>query len=915
MEVPRNEARCGRVWDCDRCKLKGDKMCYQHSISYLFPVIKHNVSAESGIIQENNGQKPITVHSKEDQIGSKKNEEDDEETKRFVAENAEEEIGKEVDLNKCTPGVCENGPERKERAAQKALSVKLKDILKKIKKKKEQQNAGKIPIKGKKGRRESGISRKRGRKIAEKGGKFAHSVEGFGSGVEKKRRKCDDGNDALLVEDGEEEEGGGGGKRRKIKDLGKKVDLPLVGRRRSYLRRSNIDSTMCHQCHRSDKGRVVRCSKCQTKRYPQMTEEQIALACPICRGNCNCKTCLRMDRPMKNQLKDGFEFRQEVKIDGSKFLLRTILPFLKQFNQEQTTEKEIEAKAQGVLVSEVVLHDAIYRAEERYDLCLTCCREVRAGQMQGCEEVMMENGDRDIQYLHGIKALARPKKPTNVYNAPAKSVEKARSKRAHAQSQRNTGGKDAPARSKKIVAVYSSDSHLNDKKMAEIDWKADNKGAIPCPPPNFGGCGGALLELRSILSDGWVSELLKKAEQTVTKWEHEISPLASEECLSSESDVGCESMLRKCASREGSNDNLLYSPDAREIQHRDLKHFQWHWGLGEPIIVRSVLNSNTGLSWEPMVMWRAFREVGHKLSNVKAINCVDWSEVDLSAHQFFKGYSKGQLGGTKWPAILKLKDWPTDGNFEQRLPRHSAEFIRVLPFKEYTHPRNGVLNLAAKCPTLKPDLGPKTYIAYGSSQELGFGDSVTKLHCHLSDVVNILVHTTEVPLHLDRSVRPTENLEGSGHDNGGALWDIFRREDVLKLHDYLKGHYREFRHIHCSPLNKVIHPIHDQTFYLTEEHKLKLKEEFGIEPRTFVQKLGEAVFIPAGCPHQVRNLKSCIKVALDFVSPENVHECIRLTEELRSLPRNHSAKEDNLEVRKMIVHAVEQAVNDLEAKH
>jgi len=29
----------------------------------------------------------------------------------------------------------------------------------------------------------------------------------------------------------------------------------------------------------------------------------------------------------------------------------------------------------------------------------------------------------------------------------------------------------------------------------------------------------------------------------------------------------------------------------------------------------------------------------------------------------------------------------------------------------------------------------------------------------------------------------------------------------------------------------------------------------GIEPWTFEQKLGEAVFIPAGCPHQVRNLK------------------------------------------------------------
>jgi hypothetical protein len=29
----------------------------------------------------------------------------------------------------------------------------------------------------------------------------------------------------------------------------------------------------------------------------------------------------------------------------------------------------------------------------------------------------------------------------------------------------------------------------------------------------------------------------------------------------------------------------------------------------------------------------------------------------------------------------------------------------------------------------------------------------------------------------------------------------------------------------------------------------------GVEPWTFIQKLGDAVFIPAGLPHQVRNLK------------------------------------------------------------
>jgi len=154
----------------------------------------------------------------------------------------------------------------------------------------------------------------------------------------------------------------------------------------------------------------------------------------------------------------------------------------------------------------------------------------------------------------------------------------------------------------------------------------------------------------------------------------------------------------------------------------------------------------------------------------------------------------------------------------------------------------------------------------------------------MSDAVNIMAHT-----HYQKGEERGRSREGPvpaddawGH--GGAVWDIFRREDSEKLAEFLRKHAAEFRHgNNAARVCGDGHPIHNQECMLTQRHREMLKEEYGVEPWTFEQYEGEAVFIPSGCAHQVRNLRSCLKVAIDFVVPETVEHALQLRADLRRL--------------------------------
>jgi lysine-specific demethylase 3 len=70
----------------------------------------------------------------------------------------------------------------------------------------------------------------------------------------------------------------------------------------------------------------------------------------------------------------------------------------------------------------------------------------------------------------------------------------------------------------------------------------------------------------------------------------------------------------------------------------------------------------------------------------------------------------------------------------------------------------------------------------------------------------------EISITLEEKEDGVPFVEGN-QPEGGALWDIFRREDVNKLQEYLMKHSGEFRHYNYEPVKQVISSVN----YLTLE--------------------------------------------------------------------------------------------------
>ncbi|KAI0347428.1 hypothetical protein BDW22DRAFT_1351863 [Trametopsis cervina] len=286
---------------------------------------------------------------------------------------------------------------------------------------------------------------------------------------------------------------------------------------------------------------------------------------------------------------------------------------------------------------------------------------------------------------------------------------------------------------------------------------------------------------------------------------------------------------------------------------------------GDPLVVTDVLHKFK-LQWTPEYFITKYGS-----QSCLILECQHDQNKRITVGEFFSMFGQYQDRRECW----KLKDWPPSTDFKTAFPELYDDFANATPVPNYVR-RDGVLNVASHFPSnaIGPDLGPKMYNAMASFETQG-SKGTTRLHMDMADAINIMLYTATAP-------------DGSP---GTAAWDLFKADDTAKIRKFLRKKFKgQYQH----------DPIHSQQFYLDTQLRQELYDDFGVISYRVYQRPGDAVFIPAGCAHQVCNLADCIKVACDFVSPENIERCETLTKEFREQNQSMAWKEDVLQLRNMM---------------
>ncbi|KRY89399.1 Lysine-specific demethylase 3A-B [Trichinella pseudospiralis] len=358
---------------------------------------------------------------------------------------------------------------------------------------------------------------------------------------------------------------------------------------------------------------------------------------------------------------------------------------------------------------------------------------------------------------------------------------------------------------------------------------------------------------------------------------------------------------------------VLQEPD----NERNILYFRKHWRNALPVLVQNV--KTTSEYWRPSFFRQQLRSGAseHDLLDCRSGELL----YDVPYLKFWNGFDDRRKrmrdSDCNTTRHLKFKEWPANNTLPRVLPSACADFYSATPMPSYVHLKNAAFNLASYLPdSIKPNLGPKLCIAYEMFPNMNA--ATTNLHSEVTDVLNILTWTS-IPKNMSKQrmhddilrVLAKEGLDAQMMNMArkrindvGALWTIFKPGDSDKLRQYMIQYFGEADEPGGDP-------IHDISHYLNAKVRADLVKN-GIQPITFLQMRNDALYIPAGAPHQVLNLKCCIQVTLDFVSPEGVNRSLKMLNELRKLAFRNTELGDKIQLHNIVYYSTLEAIETLE---
>ncbi|PIA45936.1 hypothetical protein AQUCO_01600289v1 [Aquilegia coerulea] len=728
----------------------------------------------------------------------------------------------------------------------------------------------------------------------------------------------------------------------------------------------------CHQCQRNDTDRVIWCLKCDkrgycdsciSKWYPEVPLEEVQKVCPACRGTCSCNVCLHGDNLIKFRIK---EIAVTDKLQYFHCLLSAILPVVKHIHHDQCFEMELETKIHGTKpdIPRAKLH-----ADEQmccnfcripiidyhrhctnclYDLCLTCCQDIRQeSQVVAKGELAEAQAFESSQ--NGAILMKQPRLIERRMNVAELSPDwKANTDGSIPCPPKGDGGCGCSSLTLRRIfkmnwvaklvknveemvdgcKLYNMDSPwpngLSDGKLCQLSHREDsNDNFLYCPSSQDikvegiyhfqkHWARGEPIIVKQVCdctsSSNWDPMVIWRGirETADEKTKDENRTVTAIDCLDgSEVDIelgqfikgytegrihenGWPEMLKlkDWPSPGAAEEFLLYQRPEFLSKLPLIEYIHSKWGLLNVAAKLPYYSLQNDVGPKIYITYGTYEELsrGDSVTNLHT-NMRDM--VYLLMHT----------------CEVKMKGW-------QRTKIEKIQRTFKEPDASHSH---GDVEVTITEGDLSLDTGPNGHGETNKSCPTLNGNEDEIMDYQLCTSAEATCGTEKREVEPGPSDKGDADIDEKAHV--GAVWDVFRRQDVPKLIEYLMVHWKDLRNptvLSNESDSQVIHPLFDQAVYLNRDHKMKLKEDFGIEPWTFEQHLGEAVFIPSGCPFQARNLQSSVQLTLDFLSPESLGESISLGEEIRCLPTSHKAKRQMLEVGKMSLYASSSAIKDVQ---